>query len=286
MLIFGSSKYLAFWSDKYKKTRCNYYYLSANILVKNILLMPILFKVGESNIEDTIEYIIQQSRHKSYEDFTPKKISSKKFETIKISNDYLSIKLIDKQQLDLLAVVNGKISSYHNIKYFEITGTYSKNKRQGLVTYIFEILVYELGYKILSDSQHSSPGSKEFWQSHIRKRKFSIYRLDIRTNYKRRAKRYKEDEIWAKKDLTVTYLNNYGDYIKNRELDIYDDSGDSFDRDYNLEEVDELLDLETRGDSLKMENIRLVAEKYVSPRKRTSPRKKTRILASSKKKPK
>lgn len=223
--------------------------------------MPIVQKA--ENIE--IEYILQQSYNKFFEDYIPTRIPSRMYEIIKISTDGLSIKLIDKNQLDLLSVVHGNFRTYHNIEYFEIVGTYSKIERSGFLTYLFEILIYELEYRILSDSQHSSPGSKEFWKSHIRKHKFNIYRLDIKTNFKRKANRFKEDEIWAeaRKNHFITFLNNYDYYIENDEIDINDTFEDSIDMDNNFEEVKEISIPNTKYDNSTMENIRLVAQKYV-----------------------
>ncbi|AEW87290.1 hypothetical protein FCOL_12455 [Flavobacterium columnare ATCC 49512] len=223
--------------------------------------MPIVQKA--ENIE--IEYILKQSHNKFFEEFIPTRIPSRMYEIIKISTDGLSIKLIDKNQLDLLSVVHGNFNTYHNIEYFEIIGTYSKIERNGFLTYLFEILIYEFKYKILSDSQHSSPGSKEFWKSLIRKRKFNIYRLNIKTNFKRKANRFKEDEIWTevRKDYFATFLNNHDYYIENDEVDINDNFEDSFDFTTDFEEVKEASIPNTKNKNSTMENIRLVAQKYV-----------------------
>lgn len=153
--------------------------------------MPIVRRAEDLDTE----YLLSQAGNKFFEDYIPKKIPSKMYKSIKISTDELTIKLIDKYQRDLISIVHGNFKLHNKIKYFEIACTYSKLERNGYLTYLFEILVYEFGYKILSDSQHSSPGSKEFWQAHLRRNKFSIYRLNLETNYKRNASRFKESEI-------------------------------------------------------------------------------------------
>ena len=80
--------------------------------------------VVRNSEELDINYIIQLTDIKFYDDFFPKKIASKKYELIRISTDNLTIKLIDKNQKDLLSIVHGKIMVYKNIEYFEIIGTY------------------------------------------------------------------------------------------------------------------------------------------------------------------
>ncbi|MDQ1164625.1 hypothetical protein [Flavobacterium sp. SORGH_AS_0622] len=110
---------------------------------------------------------------------------------------------MDKNQRDLLSCVNGVFTSYNESEYFEITGTYSKIGHRGYLTYLFEILIYELDYRVLSDSVHSSPGSKEFWKAQIRRKNFSIYRLNVKSNHKRKAYRFREEEIWGRQEKKV-----------------------------------------------------------------------------------
>ena len=49
------------------------------------------------------EYLETTHRNKLYEEFKPTKISSRKYENIKISTDGLTLKLIDKTQKDLVS---------------------------------------------------------------------------------------------------------------------------------------------------------------------------------------
>lgn len=194
------------------------------------------------------------------------------YETIKISTDGLAVKLIDKYQKDLFSIVHGNFRIHNKIKYFEISGTYSRIQRSGHLSYLFEVLVYELGYKVLSDRHHSSPGSKEFWQAQLRRNRFSIYRLNLETNFKRNARGFKEHEIWAeptKNGLNIL-LKDFENFIEDG-LEEIENSENIIDLDDSFEEVTEEfaidniskenLDIENGNPSA--ENIRLVAQKYV-----------------------
>jgi len=143
------------------------------------------------------DYHDKAGQGKFYEDYKPTNVSSRAYEEIKISKDKTVIKLIDKIQRDLLSIVLGKFIKHHGKDYFEIQYTWSKNKRRGFLTYLFEVIIYDLNLIIISDGNHSSPGSKEFWKSHISKNKFEIYRYDLNSNYKRNAKKYNDDRIWG-----------------------------------------------------------------------------------------
>ena len=100
--------------------------------------MPLVLR----NEDFHIDYILQQSHNKIFEDYILIKIPSRRFEVIQVAKDKTSIKLIDKNQFDLLSVVNGAITSYHNKEYFEISGTYSKNQGRGYMTYLFKFIEY------------------------------------------------------------------------------------------------------------------------------------------------
>lgn len=225
------------------------------------------------NSEDiNIEYILQKSSGKLYDEYIPKNIPSKMHKVIKVSKDHSTIKLIDKNQFDLLSIINGTLTVHHNNEYFEISGTYSKNERSGDLTYLFEFIVYELGYYILSDCEHSTPGSKEFWQAQIRRKKFDIYRFNIKTNFKRKANRFKENQIWKE------YFNSSNLFFEDlHDLEEIDYSSEaSFDNLPKLEfEVEELdsqtineleleFGLEKDTAETNMKDIRLIAQKYVS----------------------
>jgi hypothetical protein len=134
---------------------------------------------------------------KMYDNYKPSSIPSRRYEEVIVSKDKKTIKLIDKNQKDTISLIQGEFVEYHGKEYFEIRYTWSKYKKRGDLTYLFEILIYDMNLIVLSDGNHTSPGSKEFWNAHIKKNKFEIFRYDIETNYKRNAKKYKEEEIWG-----------------------------------------------------------------------------------------
>lgn len=229
--------------------------------------MPTVVKSEEIEID----YILQQSHGKFFEDFIPTRIPSRMYEAIRVSTDGLSFKLIDKNQRDLLSCVNGNFTNYNDIEYFEITGTYSKLEHRGFLTYLFEILVYEYDYHVLSDGQHSSPGSKEFWQAQIKRTKFSIYRLNIKTSYKRKAHRFQQKEIWGEPKKVNFYISSFieedeseGDGEREFEdMDLLNAEVEALDEiitadDFTYEDLNPV----SRNQEISFEDIRLVAQKW------------------------
>lgn len=216
------------------------------------------------NPEDLdINYIVELYHQKFFDEIIPKSKASRRYEDLKLSDDGETIILVDKYQKDLISVVTGEFINVKRTIYFEIKGTYSKNPRKGDLTYLFEILIYELNYNIISDKEHSSPGSKEFWKALIRRDKFSIYRIDIKTNYKRLANSYKDEDIWQNYSHTIDniYLDDFEDYIIDNKFNVLDINE-------LLEKNDEFINDELKikktkktNNTIIYENIRLVAEK-------------------------
>lgn len=221
-------------------------------------------------------YLEKLYERKVFDDYKPEKISSRMYEEVKISVDKLTFKLIDKNQRDLVLLIHGEKQTYHNVEYFEIIWTFSKFPKQGYLTYLFQLLVYEFGYKVLSDKYHTSPGSKDFWESHIKRNKFEVYRLNIESNYKRNAKRFEENQIWdIESSFTegfIKELPNFEDFKteileENIDLEYQNELLESFERDtaeidsYNID-IEESIEknIESR---ISKENIRLVAQKNV-----------------------
>lgn len=121
----------------------------------------------------------------------------------------------------------------------------------------------------MSDSENSSPGSKEFWQAHMRRTKFSIYRLNIKSNHKRKASRFKEDEIWGEPRKNSFNISSFFDEIENfgddefDELDLLETDLDDFNEILNADDfVYDDLEIGIRSRYTSFEDIRLVAQKW------------------------
>lgn len=229
--------------------------------------MPVI----KSSDDLDYDHLHEQYANKIFNDYEPEKLPGRTYESIKISNDGLTIKLIDKYQRDLLSIVHGNIKTYHGTDYFEIIWTFSKLQQQGYLTYLFKILTEELKHKVLSDKNHTSPGSKEFWMAQIRRRNFNIYRINLNTNFKRKANGFKENEIWTiGNTLTDAYLDNFNYFIEDNMTDeqeplFLDDVEDGSDLDIDYQDhiksqPNNLEDFNTKS----MEAIRLIAQKYRS----------------------
>ena len=143
------------------------------------------------------------------------------------------------------------------------------------MSYLFDLIINDLNYKIISDKDHTSPGSKEFWQSLISKEKFEIYRYDVKSNYKRKAINYNEKEIWSiikpehdeliKELAKFENLKGLPEFENNLESEYQNELIQSFEIDFNenispAENIQDLIDSHKRKIESK-ENIRLIAEK-------------------------
>lgn len=225
--------------------------------------MPII-----KNSEDLdYDYLERLYENKIFEIYIPTEVGSRRYEEIKVSTDKLTFKLIDKDQRDLVCLIHGEINTYHDTDYFEIVWSYSKFPKQGYLTYIFEILIYEFNYKLLSDKYHTSPGSKEFWQSHIKKTKFKVYRLDLHSNYKRNARKFNENQIWdITKNINGLIPDIFTDEIfeENEDLEYQSELIESLEREIEgYEDYDASIGIQKNAND-KMEIIRHVAQKNVN----------------------
>ncbi|MGE8534838.1 MAG: hypothetical protein ACN6OJ_09675 [Chryseobacterium sp.] len=211
------------------------------------------------------DYLEKLYENKIFEDYKCQIIASRKYEEIKISTDKLTFKLIDKEQRDTVSLVHGEIRLYNGIEYFQIIWTYSKFPKQGYLSFLFDLLIYEFGLKLISDEYHTSPGSKEFWQSLMRKKKYKIFRLNLETNYKKNANKYDEKEIWGAEENfnSMELLNNWNINIleENNELENFDE-----DIEYNDEVIDNILlgidkdKHQVKSKNISKRKIRLVAQ--------------------------
>ncbi|WP_047789434.1 hypothetical protein [Tenacibaculum mesophilum] len=208
------------------------------------------------NSPEGLDYDYAEKLHKEllFDVYKPKKIQGRNFEKILVSEDKTAIKLIDKYQYDLVGLVLGDYITYYDNEYFQIKWTYSSQPKQGYVTYLFKLLINEFDNVILSDGDHTSPGSKEFWKSLIKNNDFNVFRYNINTNHKRKANNFEEDKIWFdKRNIDVTYPEMSAKYTENEgelnENDIYDNLLENF-------EVEEISSTPVTS----KHHIRLIAE--------------------------
>ena len=176
------------------------------------------------------DYIHSLRRNKLFEEveYTPVTITRKLHESIYVSRDRTVYTLIDKVQYDTVSFIAGEYVTYHNQDLFEIRGTYSLLQSRGYLSYLFELLIYDFNFKIISDANHTSPGSKEFWKSLTRNKKLKVYRYDIKSNYKKLAGNFRDDQIWGlsqkEKDILENRKLEFKEFEGIDPLDVIDDS--------------------------------------------------------------
>lgn len=127
-----------------------------------------------------------------------------------MSNDNCVFRLQDKSQKDIVSLIVLEKCSYNGVDFYEEKWAYSKYKQRQLLSYLFDLILIEFGYSVLSDSIHTSPGSKEFWLSLGRKKKYSLYIYKISTDYKRKYENYPIQKIWGfETDITDEETKEY-----------------------------------------------------------------------------
>lgn len=150
------------------------------------------------------DYLASLHVHKTYSLYEPKKVPAKRFEQVQVCTDKLVFRLQDKQQLDIVSLIVTEKVEYKGNSFLEVKWTHSAFPRKQYLSYLFEFLIYELDIDILSDKDHTSPGSKEFWLSLGRRKNIELYVYNIKTNFKRKYKNYPEEKIWG---LSNSYLD-------------------------------------------------------------------------------
>ena len=143
------------------------------------------------------EYLDKLHIYLNYNNYHPKYIASRRFENIEVSDNSLVFRLRDKKQLDILSLVVLEMRSYHNKTFYEVKYTKSVISNRHYLSYLFELIVFEFHYMLLSDSTHTSPGSKEFWLSLGRQKKYKLLIYNVKTNYFRDYKNYPISKIWG-----------------------------------------------------------------------------------------
>lgn len=143
------------------------------------------------------EHLSSLYENKTYSNYHPQTIQGRRHENVQVSSDGLILKLQDKTQMDTVSVLVLEDVNYHGSDFYEVKWTYSKYKKRNYLSYLFDLAVNELNYIIISDSHHTSPGSKEFWISLHKKQKYDLFIFNIESGYKRRYINYPIYLIWG-----------------------------------------------------------------------------------------
>lgn len=218
------------------------------------------------------DYLEKQYAGKKYKIYSPTKISSRKHEQIEISTDKSVFRLKDKTQLDVVSLIVVKKKKFFGTELLEIQWTKSTMPRRKLLSYLFELLLIEFDYKILSDKDNTSPGSKEYWLSLGRKKKYDLYIYNIETNFKRKYENVSEENIWG---LTKDYFDDINksltDFI---DYKIFEEEIES-DSEYEFEGFEDI-DLEILDASVATKEIYEFVKTYD---RRITDKKDIRLLA-------
>ena len=135
--------------------------------------------------------------------------------------------------------------------FIEKVATTEKHRKKGIATILYKFIV-ELGLSFMTDSTHTTFGSKDLWQ------KFpeyfpdkNIYILNIKTRYKRKYTTQHEHTIWGKQsDEDFDFLEKEDKIYLLEELYL-SDTITKKQRDYFIKNIEFLSD---------KSNVRLVIE--------------------------
>lgn len=155
--------------------------------------MPNLFNY------ETLDTYTFDDLHKGaiYSNYIPKSISKKRDYHIQVDELKTIFRLVNKStgEVDSVVVLNYK--KYHNQDFYEVKYTNSREIKKGFMEYLFHLITHEFKYVLISDDEHTLPGSMDFWLSLKRKKKFEIYIFNIETGYKRQYDNYPIEKIWG-----------------------------------------------------------------------------------------
>gem|GEM_PF-4590966 len=183
--------------------------------------MPNLISPSELNL-DYVETIFNNNGQ--FTVLPPKTIPKRRHETIFIwvigKNTY--VKLVDNNQGDRVSIVSLTEEIHHGNVYQVEKLAKSEYKRRGHLMYIYQVLVCDYGYLIMSDEIHTTPGSMDFWKKVKTWNGSETSVLNIKTGYRRKYALQEEYRIWGlDEDFFIdSKLNSelIDDLVENREI--------------------------------------------------------------------
>ena len=175
----------------------------------------------------TQDYYSHLIRGKEFVPYDTKIVEKREHEIVEKSVDGTTFRLKDRIQFDIVSCLVGEHIDIEGDSYFQIKMTESIFERRGFLTYLFRLLIDEFGYKIICDSIHTSPGSKEFWISLNDIEGYDLFVFYLDTKFKRRFDNWSEGKIWGLviDNLDLEYKSFIiDDYYEKREItkEMYD----------------------------------------------------------------
>jgi hypothetical protein len=157
---------------------------------------------------------------------------------------YTYIKLVDNVQLDIVSRVVLEDATFFDVDYKVIKLTTARYNR---LKYVFSILLYDLGYFLMSDHTHTIKGSMNFWQKIVHLPMVETRVVNIETKYSRLYRDQPDHSVWGLDDQYFI-----GDELNTAFVEMYRRAGKI--NDFLYEYI-----LTNQGDIGDRNNIRLTA---------------------------
>lgn len=155
--------------------------------------MPNLF-----NYEELDTYSFDQIHNEEvYSTYKPTLIPSKRDYNIEVDQLFTIFRLVNKKTKVVDSVVVLDYKNYHYQEFYEVKYTYSNETKKGYMEYLFHLITHEFKYNLISDEEHTMPGSMDFWLSLKRRKKYELFVFNPETGYKRRYENYPVENIWG-----------------------------------------------------------------------------------------
>ena len=132
-----------------------------------------------------------------YTEYKPELISGKRDYIIQIDQLGIIFRLLNKKTGIIESVISLDYRKYYEQEFYEVKYTNSSEKQQGHMDYLFELVTHEFKYHLISDEQHTKPGSMDFWISLNKRKKYELFIFNIETGHKRRYSNYPIKKIWG-----------------------------------------------------------------------------------------
>ncbi len=132
-----------------------------------------------------------------YDKYVAKLIPNKKEYFIEVDQNQTIFRLVNKKTQVLESVVVLNYKTYHNQEFFEVKYSYSNEIKKGFMEYLFLLITHEFKYDLISDSEHTLPGSMDFWISLKNNKNFKVFVFNVNNGYKRLYDNYPAEKIWG-----------------------------------------------------------------------------------------
>lgn len=152
-----------------------------------------------SSIKLNQTYINSTFSHAGFNELVPTSVAKRRHEKIyiRVDNSNTYIKLVDNSQQDIVCLLTLSKENHHGTDYQVVKLSKSEYERRGYLKYIFNVLLHDNDFIIMSDEIHTIPGSKDFWKKIQAWDEIQTSVFNVTTGNKRKYINQEDYKIWG-----------------------------------------------------------------------------------------